>query len=479
MKTFTEINSKHHQFPLISPSILRSIVSMTNDQLTQRLVKLQNKARALRLIATCACLRLPLVRNMLLSFVEELWTRAISISELVPIHSISDGRLWIGETCSAQANIYSREWLYFNLFTRKTSGQVFDKLWSCKCRTCTLLSILLKSLLLKNNRKLAWVQMSVIMRFGFQNKFLQFVSLFAIVSAKNFKALNLRSFKAKQNWFHLKRALSALEALRQTKVEIVELSQWLVKKLIPSNIKSKAPREALLLAGKRGLIKAVNRFDFDYPVRFTTYARPWIKHELFKLTSPPRYVAITLPSSEAYTFGDISLQSLIDLASGVITFPPKDSIDLQTRETNIREVYYALSSLNLREQQMLMLRCCRPKWTFLAIGNEFKLSKERARQLCNRSIERLKAVRPPFPNVKPSNPTLVLFHIEVNKPFRKFAQRKSQTVSPTSSLSLLRRNCTDGSLSQPFGQPPKVCSMRRDEVTNRSLLTFRICSTAN
>ncbi|MGP1916295.1 MAG: sigma-70 family RNA polymerase sigma factor [Candidatus Hodgkinia cicadicola] len=425
--------------------------------MTQRTIELQNKARALRIIALCACLRLPLVKNMLLTFVEEVWARAISISELVPIHSIPNGHLWIGETCSAQANIYSREWFYFNLYNRKSPVRPFEKLWSCKCRTCVLLKILLKSLLLKDNRKLAWVQMSIITRFGLLNKFSQFASLLAVVSAKNPIALNLKSLNIKENLLRLKRALSALEALRQTKVELVELNQWLVKKLIFSFTKSKVPSSALCLAGTRGLTKAVNRFDFDYPVHFATYARPWVKHELLKQLSPPRYVSLTLPSSEAYTFGDISLQSLIDLASGIINLPPsKNSNDLQTRETNVREVHSALFSLTPREQQMLMLRCCRPKWTFLAIGNEFKLSKERARQLCNRSIERLKAVRPPFPNVKLANPTPVLFRIEMNKPFRKFAPRKSQTISTIPSLSLLLRNCAGGSLSQPFGQPPKA-----------------------
>ncbi|MGP1916340.1 MAG: sigma factor-like helix-turn-helix DNA-binding protein [Candidatus Hodgkinia cicadicola] len=405
---------------------------MWSSKLAQRSAKLQNQARALRLIATCACLRLPLIKNVLWTFVEEVWARAINISELVPIHSTPNGRLWIGETCSAQANIYSREWLYFNLYTRKTSGRFFDKLWYCKCKTCTLLRILLKSLLLKDNRRLAFVQMSVIMRLGLQNKFLQFATLLVVASSKNLETLKLRCIHIKRSFVLLNRALSALEALRQTKIEIIELNQRLVQKLISIYVRPPVVLPSLSLAGKRGLVKAINRFDFDFPVQFASYARLWVKHELLKQFALPKRTPLPSQLITVYTFGDIGLWDLIELATGTTTPPPKVSLaNFQTRIKNAQEVYSGLLLLSPRERRMLMLRCCRPKWTFLAIGNEYNLSKERVRQLCNRSIKRLKTIRPPLPTVNQSVFNLVLFHINESKPFRRFvaqSERKSSTL---------------------------------------------------
>ncbi|MGP1915924.1 MAG: sigma factor-like helix-turn-helix DNA-binding protein [Candidatus Hodgkinia cicadicola] len=439
---------------------------MWSSKLAQRSAELQNKARALRLLATCACLRLPLIKNVLWTFVEELWARAISISELVPIHSIPDGHLWIGEICSAQANIYSREWFYFNLFTGKTSGRFFDKLWSCKCRTCTLLSILLKSLLLKNDRRLAWVQMSVIMRFGLQNKFLQFASLLVIASAKNLETLKPRCIHIKRSFILLNRALSALEALRQTKLEIIELNQRLVQKLISIYVRPPVALPSLYLAGKRGLIKAINRFDFDYPVQFASYARLWVKHELLKQFALPKRTPLPSQLITTYTFGDIGLWDLIELATGTTTPPPKVPLaNFQTRIKNAQEVYSGLFLLTPRERRMLMLRCCRPKWTFLAIGNEYNLSKERVRQLCNRSIKRMKSICPPLLTVNQSIFNLVLFHINESKPSRRFVLQSEQTFSTLSSpFSLL--------LQSPPSQVPQNLSSNHQRSISTSLISL-------
>lgn len=115
--------------------------------------------------------------------------------------------------------------------------------------------------------------MSIIMRLGLQNMFFQFASLLVLASAKNLETLKPRCIHIKRNFLLLNRALSALEALRQTKVEIIELNQSLVQKLISVYIRPKAFLPSLTLAGQRGLVKAINRFDFDYPVQFASYAR--------------------------------------------------------------------------------------------------------------------------------------------------------------------------------------------------------------
>lgn len=398
---------------------------------TQQSIKLQTKARTLRIIACCACLRLPLIKNMLLTFVEEVWARSIGPCELTSIHSTPNVQSWIGQSCSPHANIYSREWFYFNLYKRKSSARFFKELWLCKCKTCTLLRILLKSLLLKDNRRLMWTQMSIILRLGLQNMFLQFGTAIVTAMVKNFETLKPRCNRVKENFFRLTQALKALEALRQTKVEIVNLNQWLVKRLISSQTTSEVMLPAILNAGKRGLVKAIDRFDFDYPILFASYARMWVKHELLKKPSAVLRTSLTSPPAEVYTFGDISLKSLIELAKGVANFPPKvPSDDLQARRTNSREVHYGLSLLTSRERRMLMLRCCRPKWTLLAIGNDYKLSKERVRQLCNRSIKRLQSVQPPFPNIKPSDVNSIHFRIEINKSPHRFVSQNQQKTSP-------------------------------------------------
>ncbi|MGP1918984.1 MAG: sigma factor-like helix-turn-helix DNA-binding protein [Candidatus Hodgkinia cicadicola] len=285
--------------------------------------------------------------------------------------------------------------------------------------------------MLKDNRRLMWTQMSIILRLGLQNMFLQFGTAIVTAMVKNFETLKPRCNRVKENFFRLTQALKALEALRQTKVEIVNLNQWLVKRLISSQTTSEVMLPAILNAGKRGLVKAIDRFDFDYPILFASYARMWVKHELLKKPSAVLRTSLTSPPAEVYTFGDISLKSLIELAKGVANFPPKvPSDDLQARRTNSREVHYGLSLLTSRERRMLMLRCCRPKWTLLAIGNDYKLSKERVRQLCNRSIKRLQSVQPPFPNIKPSDVNSIHFRIEINKSPHRFVSQNQQKTSP-------------------------------------------------
>ncbi|MGP1918397.1 MAG: sigma-70 family RNA polymerase sigma factor [Candidatus Hodgkinia cicadicola] len=253
-----------------------------------------------------------------------------------------------------------------------------------------------------------------------QNAFLQFSTLLVLASAKNLETLKPRCVRIKENFSRLNQALSALEALRQTKVELVELNQRLVSNQISLYFRPKVMPSALLLAGKRGLVKAINRFDFDYPIHFASYARFWVKHELLKKPALPRPSALLNQPIITYTFGDIGLWPLIELANGTTTLPPKVSLtDLQVRTKNVREVYSALSLLSPRERRMLMLRCCRPKRTFLSIGEEYKLSKERVRQLCNRSIKRLKSTPLPVLNVEPLVANSVLFQIDTSKSVRR------------------------------------------------------------
>ncbi|MGP1919356.1 MAG: sigma-70 family RNA polymerase sigma factor [Candidatus Hodgkinia cicadicola] len=424
---------------------------MLTSPLAKRSIKLQNKVRALRLIACCASLRSPLIKAWLWTFIEEVWARSIGICELISIHSTPTGRLWVGERCSASANIYAREWFYFKLLKRKSTGRFFESLWLCKCRTCTLLRILLKSLMFKSNRRLAFVQTSIIMRLGLQNTFLQFVSLLSVASAKNLITLKPRCIRIKASFVRLNQALAVLEALSQTKVEIVKLNQRLVEKQISIYFHSEVPLPALTLAGERGLVKAINRFDFDCSTLFASYAWLWVKHELLKQFSLPRVSPPKAQRIVAYTFGDIGLWGLIQLAKGTTTLPPKvGSDDLQVRDKNVREVHYGLSLLPPRERRMLMLRCCRPKHTFRSIGEEYNLSKERVRQLCNRSIKRLESISHSLPTVGPPGPDSIIFHIDLSKPLQRFPSKEA-SASLFPSLSPPQRRKPPSNIS-PFGR---------------------------
>ncbi|MFP3038945.1 MAG: sigma factor-like helix-turn-helix DNA-binding protein [Candidatus Hodgkinia cicadicola] len=93
--------------------------------------------------------------------------------------------------------------------------------------------------------------------------------------------------------------------------------------------------------------------------------------------------------------------------------PPKPHPNnLLIRTSNKWEVYYALSLLPPRQRLMLLLRCCRPSLTFNVIANEYKLSKERVRQICVQGIKTLNSLRVPLPQLPISLPLLTLFQVK-------------------------------------------------------------------
>lgn len=136
-----------------------------------------------------------------------------------------------------------------------------------------MLKVLLKSLFIRDNKDLTWFQVRIIINLGLQHMFLQFMTHIVTTMATKLEVLKIRCVKVTRNMIRLKVALSVLEKLDKVKAEIVRLSLHFVYRL--ANIYGRlAPlKEALVAAGKRGLVKAVNRFDFDWAVLFPKYAK--------------------------------------------------------------------------------------------------------------------------------------------------------------------------------------------------------------
>ncbi|MFP3037685.1 MAG: sigma factor-like helix-turn-helix DNA-binding protein, partial [Candidatus Hodgkinia cicadicola] len=108
---------------------------------------------------------------------------------------------------------------------------------------------------------------------------------------------------------------------------------------------------------------------------------------------------------------------LLKLSTGSKEVPIVPS-DEETRSTNRRLVQSALAQLSPREEEIVMLRCTRPAPSMREIGVKFNLSKERIRQLLDRSIKRLRV----FASSNVKNPPL----------FLQTSKAKSDSLSPPS-----------------------------------------------
>ncbi|MGP1915986.1 MAG: hypothetical protein ACTS6G_00785 [Candidatus Hodgkinia cicadicola] len=362
---------------------------MVKPNVYKQVLKLQNKVRCIQFVAIVAILRLPIVKNMLLSLIEELWSGGINIFELSDKHSSVNvyPPHWISEMCAPCANTYSREWFYINLYRKKSPARFYARLWKCNCRTCTLARLLLKSLFMKQTREVEWAQVGLLLRLGMSHPFVQLIKMLTSIASKSALVLKVRCNKPSLYALKVNSAINALKALNETKNELVLASVGAAERTARFYTKRSSFTPALILASKRGLVKAVNRFDFNSTAKFTSYAKWWIKKEVINMFKPPKNCK-GKSAEQHFVLVELGLTGLLKLAKGSNELPvvPRDA---KTRLNNTYNVLAALSLLKPREEWMIRQRCCRPQKSLREIGSHFYLSRERVRQLLIHVIKSL------------------------------------------------------------------------------------------
>jgi RNA polymerase sigma factor (sigma-70 family) len=145
-----------------------------------------------------------------------------------------------------------------------------------------------------------------------------------------------------------------------------------------------------------GVIRAMERFDPSRRVRFSTYARYWIRHHVNRLIAN-QLSQIRVPVwARADTWSQrrhklrTSIREAVELASlpmidiDDVSIPQSAEDDHQTR---LRLVYRAIKRLSIskkltpRDVEIVMRRYTSPGETLEEIGQSLNISRERVRQI--------------------------------------------------------------------------------------------------
>lgn len=185
---------------------------------------------------------------------------------------------------------------------------------------------------------------------------------------------------------------------REARDRLVESNVGLVMKIARSYTRYGLTHDDLVGEGFLGLLKAIDRFDLDRNVRFSTYAVFWIRAEILRALKKEwsgwkTYAAggnmhdISLswtPSGEDWTAVE---ERMADDRCG-----PDVITDRLDREARMRDlVQTAMLELNCRERQVASDRLmCDPPRTLADLGQSLGVSRERVRQIESRTKRKLK-----------------------------------------------------------------------------------------
>lgn len=218
----------------------------------------------------------------------------------------------------------------------------------------------------------------------------QLSTFLTLLISKDLEMLKMRCIRASRYLVKLRSALNAIRAVSKAKNALIVECADIVEHVMEYCGKLKNFDPASLVEAGKGLMKAVNRFDFNCNAKFKSYAKVWIKHQL--LAPPkrrPKKPKQQPKSPEPYFLNEIGLTEILKLSTGSKE-PPIIPKDPQTRISNIYHVLMAFLLLSAKEERIIRLRCCRPIKSLREIGLDFGLTKERIRQILLIANKKLK-----------------------------------------------------------------------------------------
>ena len=159
------------------------------------------------------------------------------------------------------------------------------------------------------------------------------------------------------------------------------------------------PLEDLISEGNIGLIKAIHKFDLSRDVKFFSYAVWWIKQSIISYVKK-NYVKDNVEKSDQELYydnlDDINMKDFEDERIGlmdVIMSNEKETIENELNNEKTILIKNALNTLDERSKIVIEMYYgfnSDKKMTLSEIGEIFSLSKERIRQICNKSLEQIK-----------------------------------------------------------------------------------------
>lgn len=154
-------------------------------------------------------------------------------------------------------------------------------------------------------------------------------------------------------------------------------------------------REELMAEGYLGLVKAANEFDLSRPVRFSTYARWWVRNHIAtgntKITS---YFSAAASKSNDPNTPPPSVTCDNDLVDSLQSYEagPEEHIVHQSTLRGIRKtIVEAMLCLSDVEREVIIARNIRPSAEPLVeLANRLSLTSDHLRMVERRAFSRLK-----------------------------------------------------------------------------------------
>jgi len=178
---------------------------------------------------------------------------------------------------------------------------------------------------------------------------------------------------------------------RAARDRLIKSHLRLVVKIATRYNSREVPFEDLFSEGIVGLIRAADRFDPDRGVRFSTYARAWIRAQILRCLERS-YFSAAAPCNDAWLFRqeieEEDLHQLADSGDG-----PENIVAVaEEREARRDLLSAALSKLSDRERFIVTNRHLtdRPS-SYVELGRAIGLSQERARQIEREACRKLQS----------------------------------------------------------------------------------------
>jgi RNA polymerase sigma-32 factor len=187
-----------------------------------------------------------------------------------------------------------------------------------------------------------------------------------------------------EGW-QLQKDKSALEALLLSHVRIV--FAW-VRKLSAD----RTEQEEMLSEGILGLIKAVDMFDLEREVRFSTYARWWVKNSVLNAFERLRTIVEVPAGKRSRETAQIKQSSdVFDFLVCSDPTPEEQMIATSSLEFLRQRLARAMTSLCDLDREVVICRALKqPPETISDLAARLKIDNNKLRQVERRAMSRLK-----------------------------------------------------------------------------------------
>lgn len=169
---------------------------------------------------------------------------------------------------------------------------------------------------------------------------------------------------------------------------IVRANMRLVISIVKGFANQNFSFDDLLSDGTACMMKAVDKFDYDRGFRFSTYATRAVRRELYRTMEKLR--------QQRVRFATNSDESLDNSGRG----STEEQLPRPTAQQLYRSLCDMIGKLDERERLVVKLRFGiedgGTKTTFVEVGKTLGVSKERARQIGERAMNKLRAMAPEF-----------------------------------------------------------------------------------